>query len=148
MIKMKAQEHVRCRGHPLVLSTHPTTFEVTVEDHLTENGNCIIGVAADKGCAGLSQEFKNVLARDDAVLHTRLECNGVVAEIVSHGSAKMTLDHKTDMVWRKSTFVCGRTIGILSDKVALTLPKDLVQNLAAGYEMLVTLTVTSPGPAS
>ena len=50
---MEAQEIIRCRGHPLVLGTHPTTFEVTREDHLTENGNCIIGIAADKGCAGL-----------------------------------------------------------------------------------------------
>jgi len=142
---MEAQESVRCRGHPLVLGTHPTTFEVTAEDHLTGNGNCIIGVAADKGCAGLAPAFKKMLARDDAVLHTRLECNGVSAEIVSHGSARMTLDHPADMVWRKSTFVCGRTIGILSDRVALTLPKELIRNLAAGREMLVTLRVTSPG---
>lgn len=145
---MAAQEHVQCRGHPLVLSTHPTTFEVTAEDHLTENGNCIIGIAADKGCAGLSSAFRQALARDDAILHTRLECGGVVAEIVSRGSAKMTLDHPTDMVWRKSTFVCGRTIGILSDRVALTLPRDLVKNLAAGKEMAVTLRVTRPGQGS
>lgn len=145
---MAAQEHVRCRGHPLVLSTHPTTFEVTVEDHLTENGNCIIGIAAEKGCAGLSSEFRKALARDDAILHTRLECAGVVAEIVSRGSAKMTLDHPTDMVWRKSTFVCGRTIGILSDQVALTLPRELIKNLTAGKEMAVTLRVTRPGQAS
>lgn len=142
---MEAQEYVRCRGHPLVLSTHPTTFEVTVEDHLTENGNCIIGITADKGCAGLSSEFRSTLAHDDAVLRTRLECGGVVAEIVSKGSAAMTLDHPTDMVWRKSTYVCGRTIGILSDRVAKTLPKELVQRLAAGEEMLVSLTVTRPG---
>ena len=142
---MKAQESVRCRGHPLVLSTHPTTFEVTMEDHLTENGNCIIGIAADKGCAGLSEEFRRTLAQDDAILITRLESGGVVAEITSQGSVRMALDHPTDMVWRKSTFVCGRTIGILSDKVAKTLPEELVQNLAAGEEMLVTLTVTSPG---
>ena len=142
---MKAQEQIRCRGHPLVLSTHPTTFEVTCEDHLTENGNCIVGIAADKGCAGLSSSFRSVLARDDAVLHTRLECDGVVAEVVSRGSARMPLDHPTDMVWRKSTFVCGRTIGILSDTVALTLPKELVKNLTEGKEMLVTLTVTCPG---
>ncbi|PKG33968.1 DUF371 domain-containing protein [Methanoregula sp.] len=142
---MKAQEYVRCRGHPLVLGTHPTTFEITVEDHLTENGNCIIGVAADKGCAGLSPEFRQALASDDTILHTRLECDGVVAEIVSRGSAKMTLDHPTDMVWRKSMFVCGRTIGILSDRVALTLPRELVKNFAAGKEMVVTLTVTHHG---
>lgn len=142
---MEAVEHVVCRGHPLVLSTHPTTFEVTAEDHLTENGNCIVGIAADKGCAGLSPAFRALLARDDAILHTRLECNGAVTEIISRGSSKMTLDHPTDMVWRKSTFVCGRTIGILSDKVALTLPKDLIRNLAEGNEMRVTLTVRSPG---
>jgi hypothetical protein len=142
---MEAQETIRCTGHPHVLGTHPTTFEVTAEDHLTENGNCIIGIAADKGCAGLSPEFKMILARDDAVLRTRLECNGIIAEIVSSGSAKMTLDHPSDMVWRKSTFVCGRTIGILSDKVALTLPKELLKNLVTGHVMLVTMTVTCPG---
>ncbi len=142
---MKAQELVRCRGHPLVRSTHPTTFEVTAEDHLTENGNCIIGIAADKGCAGLSREFREVLAHEDAVLRTRLECGGIVEEILSRGSAGMTLDHPTDMVWRKSTFICGRTIGILSDRVAGTLSRDLVRNLAAGEEMRVTLSVTRPG---
>ncbi|MDD4136878.1 MAG: DUF371 domain-containing protein [Methanoregula sp.] len=142
---MEAQEFIRCRGHPLVRGTHPTTFEVTREDHLTENGNCIIGIAADKGCAGLSAEFKSVLANDDAVLRTRLECGGVVAEITSRGSAYMTFVHPTDMVWRRSTFVCGRTVGILSDRVAATLPKELIKNLAAGCEMLVILTATCPG---
>ncbi|MCK9630087.1 MAG: DUF371 domain-containing protein [Methanoregula sp.] len=142
---MEAQEQIRCRGHPLVLSTHPTTFEVTCEDHLTENGNCIIGIGAEKGCAGLSAEFKRIMARDDTDLLTRLECGGVVAEITSRGSSRMTLDHPTDLVWRRSTFVCGRTIGILSDKVAATLPADLIKNLVSGKEMFVTLTATCPG---
>ena len=142
---MEAQEIIRCRGHPLVLGTHPTTFEVTCEDHLTKNGNCILGVAADKGCAGLSPAFRAGLARNDAVLVTRLACNGIVAEIRSHGSSQLTLDHPTDMVWRRSTFTCGRTVGIMSDAVALTLPRDLIKNLAQGEEMIVTLTVTCPG---
>jgi uncharacterized protein len=142
---MEAQEIIRCRGHPLVLGTHPTTFEVTGEGHLTLNGNCIIGIAADRGCAGLSPKFKKVLAHDDAVLMTRLACNGAVQEVRSRGSSQFTLDHPTDMVWRKSTFVCGRTIGIMSDRVALTLPRDLIQNLASGEEMVVTLTATRPG---
>jgi uncharacterized protein len=142
---MEAQEIIRCRGHPLVLGTHPTTFEVTREDHLTSNGNCIIGIAADKGCAGLSPAFKTVLAHDDTILVTRLACNGIVAEVRSRGSSKFTLDHPADMVWRKSTFVCGRTIGISSGRVALTLPRELMENLARGEEMVVTLTATRPG---
>jgi hypothetical protein len=145
---MEAQEIIRCRGHPLVLGTHPTTFEVTAEDHLTENGNCIIGIAADKGCEGLSAEFKTVLAHDDAVLVTRIECNGVSVEVKSRGSSQMMLNHPTDMVWRKSTFVCGRTIGILSDYVARTLPRDLISELMEGKEMVVTLVATRPGQES
>lgn len=141
---MKAQDTIRCRGHPLVLGTHPTTFEVTCEDHLTANGNCIIGIAADHGCADLTPEFRQVLAHDDAILETRFECGGVTAEVRSRGSSQMVLNHPTDMVWRKSTFVCGRTIGILSDVVALTLPRSLIQNLALEKEMIVTLTATRP----
>ena len=142
---MEAQETINCRGHPLVLGNHPTTFEVTREDHLTKNGNCIIGIAADKGCNGLSPEFKRVLSHDDAVLHTRLSCEGVTVEVKSRGSFRFTLDHPTDMVWRRSSFVCGRTIGIMSDHVAATLPKALIANLVAGKEMIVTLTATRPG---
>ncbi len=142
---MEAHETVRCRGHPLVLGTHPTTFEVTREDHLTGNGNCIIGISADKGCAGLSPDFKRILSHDDAVLVTRLACDGIVTEIQSRGSSRFTLDHPSDMVWRRSPFVCGRTIGILSDRTALTLPRDLMEYLAKGKEMVVTLTVTHPG---
>ena len=142
---MEAQEIIRCKGHPLVLGTHPTTFEVTGEDYLTKNGNCIIGIAADKGCAGLRPSFKSVLAHDDAVLVTRLACDGIIVEVRSRGSSQFTLDHPSDMVWRKSAFVCGRTIGILSDKAAMTLPRDLMENLTRGKEMVVTLTATRHG---
>ena len=142
---MEAQEIIRCRGHPLVLGTHPTTFEVTCEDHLSKNGNCIVGIAAEKGCAGLSPAFKSVLAHDDAVLITLLECDGVSVTVRSRGSSQLLLDHPTDMVWRKSTFICGRTIGIISDRVALTLPRELMIRLARGNEMIVTLTATRPG---
>jgi hypothetical protein len=142
---MEAQEIIRCRGHPLVLGTHPTTFEVTCEEHLTHNGNCIIGVAADKGCAGLSQEFRSLLCHDDALLVTRLEAGGVTTEIRSKGSARLLLDHPSDIVWRRSTFTCGRTIGICSDHVAATLPRELIARLRNGDGMTVSLTVTRPG---
>jgi hypothetical protein len=48
------------------------------------------------------------------------------------------------MVWRRSSFVCGRTIGIFSDHVAANLPKKLIANLVAGKEMIITLTAMRP----
>ena len=70
MIKHGRRRRPFTAGNISSLGTHLTTFEVTRGEHLTENGNCIIGVAADKGCAGLSAVFKEVLAHDDAVLVT------------------------------------------------------------------------------
>ena len=145
MINMEAQEIIHCRGHPLVLGTHPTTFEVTREVHLTKKGNCVIGIAADKGCSGLSAAFKEVLTDDDAVLVTRLSSEKVMFEVKSRGSSQFTLDHPTDMVWRRSSFTCGRTIGIMSDHVAATLPEALIAHLVAGKEMIITLTAKRPG---
>jgi len=142
---MEAQETIYCRGHPLIRGNHPTTFEVTRDDHLTKYGNCIIGTAADKGCKDLSPAFKRMLSHDDAVLFTRLSCDGVTVEVRSKGSSLFTLDHPTDLVWRRSSFVCGRTIGIISDHVAATLPKKLIANLVAGKEMIITLTAMRPG---
>jgi hypothetical protein len=145
MINMEAQEIIHCRGHPFVLGTHPTTFEVTREVHLTKKGNCIIGVSADKSCTRLSAEFKRMLTHDDAILITSLSCDGKTVEVKSRGSSQFTLDHPTDMVWRRSSFVCGRTIGIMSDHVAATFPESLLANLVEGKEMVITLTAKRPG---
>jgi uncharacterized protein len=141
---MKAQEIIRCRGHPLVLGTHTTTFEVTCEKHLTGNGNCIIGVSADKGCAGLSTDFRQALAHDNAVLVTWLSAGNAEVMVRSRGSEHLTLNHPTDLVWRRSTFICGRTVGICSDHVAATLSRELITALRNGEEMTVTLAVTRP----
>jgi hypothetical protein len=118
---------------------------VTREAHLTKKGNCIIGISADKSCNSLSAEFKRVLTHDDAVLITSLSCDGKTIEVKSRGSSQFTFDHPTDMVWRRSSFVCGRTIGIMSDHVAATLPGGLLANLVAGREMIITLTAMRPG---
>ena len=139
---MEAEERVRCRGHPLVRATHPTTFEVTAEDHLTRQGDCIIGIRADKGAAGLSEGFRRVIADDRAVLLTRLTAGGYSAEVHGRGSSRMTLAHPADLVWRRSGFVCPRTVAIHCDRTAATLPRDLIRALREGAELEVDLIAT------
>ena len=53
----------------------------------------------------------------------------------------MTLDHPTDLVWRKSDYVCGRTVGIRSDATARDLPRELIVLLQEGAELVVEMTV-------
>jgi uncharacterized protein len=138
---MAVRELIRCRGHPLVSSRHPTTFEVTKDEHLTAAGDCIVGVGADRGAADLPGAFRKALAQEGAVLVTTLRCDGLEVEVRSEGHPGLVLDHPTDLVWRRSEHVCGRTIGIRSDYVARTLPRELVDRLRAGEPLEAELVV-------
>jgi hypothetical protein len=140
---MEVRETIRCRGHPNVISRHPTTFEITKDVHLTCRGDCIIGVGADKGAADLSPEFRAALSRDDAVLSSMLTCGNISVLVISRGSSEFVLDHPTDLVWRKSRHVCGRTIGVGANQTARTLPRDLIECLRTGSDLIVEMTVTS-----
>ena len=46
---------IRARGHPNLLGTHHTTWQLTREPHLTQKGDCIIGVDADAGAVDFPQ---------------------------------------------------------------------------------------------
>jgi hypothetical protein len=138
---MAVRELIRCRGHPLVSSRHPTTFELTAEPHLTAAGDCIIGVGADRGAAGLADGFREALRREEAVLVTTLRCDGIEVVVRSKGHPGLMLDHPTDLVWRRSDHVDGRTIGIRSDTVARTLPRALVDRLRSGAALEAELVV-------
>ena len=137
-------EVIYCRGHRNVTARHPTTLEITTEDRLTPRGDCIIAIGAGRGLPGLSAHFHSLLARDDAELVTLLSCGGLEVFIRSSGSGAMTLDHPSDLVWRKSSYVCGRTVGIRSDTAACNLPREMIDRLKEGKDLAVVMTVTVP----
>jgi len=134
-------EEIDAKGHPLVSATHKTTFEITKEVHLTVAGDCIIGVAANKGITDLNDEFQLALKHDDAILKTTLICEEHEVVVTSRGSSMMTFAHATDLVWRRSSFICGRTIGIQSDRTAVLLPRDLISALKEEARLSVYLEI-------
>lgn len=141
---MEITETIHCRGHENVRSLHKSTFEITRETELSPKGDCIIAVAADKGAADLSPAFRQALATPGVVLTTTLSAGGVVAVVRSAGDACITLTHATDLVWRRSTFVCSRTISVGSDHTAAQLPRELIEQLQKGAMMTVTLRAELP----
>ncbi|MDO5846429.1 MAG: DUF371 domain-containing protein [Methanocorpusculum sp.] len=138
---MEHTEIIHCRGHANVRALHKSTFEITKEPDLSEAGDCIIAVGADKGAADVSPAFKKALSRPDAQLTAVFSCGGITASVISAGAAGITLTHPTDLVWRRSTFTCPRTIGIYADHTAAQFPRELIAALQTGAEMTVTLTV-------
>lgn len=135
--KAKAVDRVAFRGHPMVRSLHPTTIEVTTEEHLTARGDCIVGVAAEKGCAGLSEEVRSALRVDGTPVAVRIVVGERTFSVRASGDSRLELTHLHDIVLRKSDFVSDRTLAIGADAAAKDIPREMVDALkdpgTAGY---------------
>jgi hypothetical protein len=116
-------------GHKNIQATHKTTLEFTKDEHLSKKGDCIVAVAADKALADLSAEFKENLRKPHAKLVILIEAGGIIEQVNAHGSPRLILTHPTDMVVRKSDYVCNRTLAVHADKAAQDLSKALVEKL-------------------
>lgn len=136
------EETVIAIGHENVTSRHRTTLEFTKEEHLTPRGDCIIAVGADRGLQEFSEEFKNLLRDDDAILEITIKCDGISETVKARGHHNLTLTHPTDMVVRKSDFICDRTLAIGADKASIDLDRGLIEGLRKGKEAVIKLKIT------
>ena len=132
---------VHARGHENISGRHKNTLMFTREDHLTLRGDCIIAVSADTSAASLPESFKEKLRRAGAKLTVTIMCEGITETIKASGSPNLTLTDDKDLVVRKSTFTCPRTLGVSSDKAAADLKPGLTSALSSGGEVLIKLKV-------
>ncbi|MCJ7560374.1 DUF371 domain-containing protein [Candidatus Bathyarchaeota archaeon] len=129
-------------GHENIRATHKTTLEFTKDTHLSKKGDCIVAVAADKALADLNPEFKENLRKPHAKLTILIEAGGIAEQVNAHGSPQLFLTHPTDMVIRKSDYVCSRTLAIHADKAAQDLSRELVEKLKKPQQKVkITLVV-------
>jgi hypothetical protein len=139
---VEIREVIFANGHKNVQATHPTTLEITKENTLTKKGDCIIAVSADKALADLSAEFKGYLRRENAKISLLIEVEEIVGVVNAFGSPKLILTHPTDIVVRKSNYICSRTLAIQADKAAIDLSRKLVEKLKNPEQKAkITLTV-------
>ncbi|MBN2336367.1 DUF371 domain-containing protein [Candidatus Bathyarchaeota archaeon] len=132
----------KARGHPNMLSTHGTTLMTTTERQLTLKGDCVVAVSAKKGLIDLDEDIKNAARSDDAVIKFTLEVDGTEFVATGRGHPGLTFSHPSDIVVRKSGFVCGRTLMVRSDKAACDVPREMATRLNdEGAEITVTITV-------
>ena len=134
---------IKAKGHKNVLSKHKSTFEITKDKELSLSGDCIIGLDIDKAMGDFPSEFKEKLARDDTQVIVKLSTanasDEISDEIMGWGHHDLILTHPTDLVFRKSTFTCPRTLMIKADKAAADLNRDLINDLSNGEDMDVEI---------
>lgn len=142
MCPVELKEVILARGHENILATHKSTIEITKEAHLSESGNCIIAVSANKALSELSTRFKKNLLTDQAGLTISVEAGGFTETLSACGSPRLVLTHPTDIVVRKSGYVCSRTLAIHADKSACDLARNLVKKLRnSKQDVRITLTM-------
>jgi len=116
-------------GHKHVLSLHEKTLEITKDDNLTPQGDCIVGVNSNISCIDLPEKMKKKIQDPKSKIRFTLKVGKFSFKIEGHGSEKLTLKHVSDIVLRKSAFTCSRTIAINCDKASSDIPRDVVSLL-------------------
>jgi hypothetical protein len=129
VLPRKAKSVVTFRGHPMVRSAHPTTIEVTTEDHLTPRGDCIVGVGASAGCAQLDARLKEGLRRKESRVTIRMFVGPYTFEVKAEGDPRLELSHPHDIVIRKSDYVSDRTLAVRANAAARDIPREIVRQL-------------------
>lgn len=133
---MPLVETFRGRGHPNIRASHRTTLMVTRDSELTVRGDCIVAVEAEKGSRDFDQRIRDAMRKRGARIRLTLEAGGIMFEVSGRGDPGLTLSHPTDMVARKSGYICDRTLFIEADKAACDIPQSFLRLLQKGEQVI------------
>jgi hypothetical protein len=129
-------------GHKNIQATHKSTLEITKETQLSKRGDCIVAISASKALVDLSLDFKKNICKKNAKITILIEAGEVMDVVNAFGSPKLILTHPTDIVVRKSNYICNRTLAIQSDRAAYGLSRKLIEKLKnPNQNVKITLTV-------
>ena len=125
---MRVIERIHAWGHENILCTHNSTFEITKGKKLTKKGDCVIGVNSSKACYDLTTELKSRINNEDKI-KVILKVDDIQDWFYGYGNKKLRLLNKKDIVFRKSRFICDRTILINCSKSSVEINRDLSKAL-------------------
>lgn len=137
---MEAEDSFIAWGHPNITSKHRTTIMVTTDEHLSKRGDCIVAVRAEKSLDDLLPELKEIIRNEEAEVIFIMETGGQSLVVRGRGHPGLTLTSPSDMVIRKSGFICDRTLMIKADIAASDIPLEFVR-LLEGHDREVHVTI-------
>ncbi|MHA1990677.1 MAG: DUF371 domain-containing protein [Candidatus Hodarchaeales archaeon] len=121
-------EKIYAWGHTNIFCTHGTTIELTKEASLTKKGDCVLAVKSSKSCFDLTPDLKNLIKKGKKFI-VKLKVDEVQDYFYGFGNKELKLLDKYDIVFRKSDFICDRTILINCSKSSKELSRKLIDKL-------------------
>lgn len=116
-------------GDPRVTALHPTTIEVTKDAIRSSVADCIVATRSSIGISELPEDIKIIARDEDAEITLTIEAGGFSEKITGRGHPMLAFSNRTDMVVRKSRFVCDRTLMVAADKASKDMDRRLVAKL-------------------
>ncbi len=138
---MRFVERFRAWGHPNIRVRHRTTLMVTRDPELTPRGDCIVAVRAEKGLADLNPRLRKAARSREAEITLTLEAEGYIFNVSGRGDPRLMLTHPSDIVARKSRYICPRTLMVEADKAACDIPEGLRRALQREIPIQITIIV-------
>lgn len=123
------RDKVVAKGHQAIKAIHPTTFELTKDKHLTEKGDCIIGIGLDKGVAELDPDLRAALKKNTSIIVMILSARNITDMVLAQGDNKLILSDNKKIIVRKSSYIDSATLAINSNKSARNIRRDLIEKL-------------------
>ena len=127
--KKEAEDSFTAWGHPNITSKHRTTIMVTTDEHLSKRGDCIVAVRTEKGLVDLPSELKEIIRNEEAEISFTMNISSQSLVVRGRGHPKLTLTSPSDMVIRKSGFICARTLMIKADIASVDIPSEFIRLL-------------------
>lgn len=124
-------EEITFFGNENILAKHKTTFEITKENFLTKRGDCIIGINSNKSVFDLSNDLKRYLLSGGKI-RIEIIVEDFRDEIIAYGSKELILTSKKSLVIRKSSYIDDRTLAINSNKAAIDIKREIINELKKG----------------
>ena len=121
-------DEITARGHPNVLGTHRTTIEITTENFLTTNGNCIIGIMSSKSVNDFNPKLKETI-QNGYKIEIEMIAGPFREKIIGVGHKDLTLSNVVSMVFRLSEFISDRTALIGCSKSSIELDRNFINYL-------------------
>jgi len=116
-------------GHENIRSLHQKTIEITTESELTLQGNCIIGVRASCGCNDIPEKMKNLLCASKSDVLFTITVKDLSFKVKGKSHKDLILTNPHDIVIRKSSFICPRTLATHCDKASDSIPRNIIKLL-------------------
>jgi hypothetical protein len=138
------EEVITAEGHQNVTATHSSTLEITSDDWLTQAGDCIIGVNADRVPADFDAEFVRQCQSRATAIEAHIHVDTSENESYDYlfkgrGDPALSFDNERSHVGRTSEYVDDRTVFVASSGAAADIDERIIDALSAGATLTCRL---------